>query len=374
VTGDGQRELDSPDDGNARLAAIIRAASDTILTSLQEKLDSPDDSTCDVSPTPGFAVSTAAAIIADVTESVTVGDVRVGEHDQVRAAATGEAVARGDLDPNESLEQAVALFNLVINSLAPHVRNDPELLPAFVLATRALSESTATRIKEVIDAYTGWQLDRIRQAHLEERRRIARELHDRLGEGFSVALRQIELYELLSKEGYAAPPPTAPGKEAIEEGMRRLRVIISDLRHEPVLSLEKALSQYIESMATSTVIEFQVHGDENLVPPAVVEEVYLIVREAIRNALTHGKPNNLIVRMAVTERELSIAVADDGCGFEPVKYSKSASYRTGGLASMRERTQLIGGKLTISSTLSRGTRIELLVPLADSPFRLAKGD
>ena len=85
---------------------------------------------------------------------------------------------------------------MTVRSLGSHVRSDPDLLPCFVMAVLALNESIGRRIREAAHAYAGLLLERVDQAHIEERRRIARDLHDQLGESMSVALRQFELYEL----------------------------------------------------------------------------------------------------------------------------------------------------------------------------------
>src|SRR6185437_13974891 len=145
--------------------------------------------------------------------------------------------------------------------LGRHVRADPDLLSCFVTAVVALNESIGRRIREATHAYAGLLLERVDQAHIEERQRIARDLHDQLGESMSVALRQFELYELASERDLAAggagaaslpglsaretpvPGPSVRGesvREAITETMRRLRVVTSDLRQEAVRSLENS--------------------------------------------------------------------------------------------------------------------------------------
>ncbi len=112
----------------------------------------------------------------------------------------GEARAESRLSPADLLRAAGAFFDVTVSSLGGHVKDDPELLPCFITAVVALNESISRRIREATLAYTGYLLERVDQAHIDERRRIARDLHDRLGEGMSVALRQLELHELAERE------------------------------------------------------------------------------------------------------------------------------------------------------------------------------
>jgi signal transduction histidine kinase len=252
-----------------------------------------------------------------------------------------------------------------VDSLADRVQGDPELVPWFAKAVVALNESISVRIREATLAYTGYLLERVDQAHLDERRRIARDLHDRLGEGMSAAFRQIELHELdlAGEEGQPARGRrAAKAKEAITEAMRRLRVVISDLRHEPVRSLEKALIEYIDSLAADADVRLRVSGDETWAPSSVVDEAFLILREAIRNALRHGRPRMVLIGVALAPHELRAWVEDDGRGFLPAPSPDPVSTGTG-LASMRERAALLGGRLAVTSVPGQGARVELLVPL-----------
>jgi signal transduction histidine kinase len=262
------------------------------------------------------------------------------------------------------LGAAATLFDVIVNSLARHVKDDAELLPYFVMAVVALNEGINRRIREATMVYTGYLLERVDQAQIDERRRIARDLHDRLGEGLSVALRQLELHEIAAQEPPPVPrtprPRVAMAKDALTEAMRRLRVVTSDLRQESVRSLEKALVAYIDSVAAPADVRLRVSGDETWAPPTVLEEAFLIVREAIRNALRHGHPQLVLIGVALAPHELHAWVEDNGCGFATSAYPV---FTGTGLASMRERAAGLDGRLTIASAPGQGTQVELLVPL-----------
>jgi signal transduction histidine kinase len=155
-------------------------------------------------------------------------------------------------------------------------------------------------------------------------------------------------------------------KEAIAEGMRRLRAVTSDLRQDSVRNLEKALIEYIDSAAGDATVpadvRLRVSGDETWASPAVIGEAFLILREAIRNALRHASPRLVLIGVALAPHELHAWVEDDGRGFVPA--NRAGPVPAGnGLISMRERAALLGGRLTIVSVPGRGTHVGLLVPL-----------
>ncbi len=238
----------------------------------------------------------------------------------------------------------------------------PALLPHFMTAVRVLTERLNLRGGVPPGASASWRPGASdHQARVEERRRIARELHDRVGESLCFALRQLELSEISDAErGTGSLPRTAMARESLVEAMDRLRAVLSDLREDPVMSLEKALTDYIESRLGDADVRLRVSGDETYASPRVIDEAYLIIREAIRNALAHGAPELVLIGIDLAPHELHASVDDDGCGFVPADHRDSG---TAGLTSMRERAVLIGGRLTVSSRPGRGTRVELLVPL-----------
>jgi signal transduction histidine kinase len=204
--------------------------------------------------------------------------------------------------------------------------------------------------------------NRVYEARLDERRRIARELHDRLGEVLTVGLRQLDLDEIMGPE--IPEGQSVIAREVLVEAMRRLRLVTSGLRDEPVTSFEKALADFLNRVCADADVHLVVLGDETWAPAEVVDEAFLIVREALRNALTHGAPQSVVVGVEVTRRELRAWVDDDGRGFACGDEAESPAVGTG-LATMRERARLLGGTLAIVSKPGRGTSVELNVPLSE---------
>jgi len=345
-----------------RFAALIRAERAAILASYAKCLEAMHGAAAE----PGaryLAMANGAEILADVMAKVRGSGAQIEDRYAMPASAACGDGRESQPNPADLLLEAVTFFDIAVSALAGHVRDDPGLLPCFVTAVRALNESITGRIREATLAYTGNLLERVEQAHVDERHRIARDLHDRLGEGMSAALRQLELHEITSEHGTLTPRPrVAMAKELLTEAMRRLRVVTNGLRQEPVRSLERALVQYLDSVAADADVRLRVSGDEAWAPPTFVEETFLIIREAIRNALRHGIPQMVLIRVALAPYELHALVEDDGRGFGPGQSAVPVITGTG-LASMRERACLMTGRLTIASIPGQGTRVELLVPL-----------
>jgi signal transduction histidine kinase len=348
---------------NERFAALVAADCATIEVSYVERLGAMHSPIVNDSRARDQAMANALETLANVETSVRAGTVRIDDGYKLLASTIGVTRAQTQLSAADSLRAAEAFFDVVVTSLARHVRDDPELMPCFLIAIQTLNESISLRVRQATLAYTDYLLDRVHQAHLDERYRISRELHDWLGEGLSVAFRQLELHEMaITKDPVNPTSRLEIAKDALADAMRRLRMVTSDLRQDSVTSLEKALLAHIESVAADPLVQLQVTGDEGWASSAVIDETYLIIREAIRNALTHGDPKLVLVGVALTPDELRAWIDDDGRGFV-VPQGAEAGFVGNGLASMRERATLIGGHLAVTSVPGQGTHVELYVKL-----------
>ena len=363
MTGDLLHPPGKTDERDDRFAGLISAECAAILADYANRLQAPGSPVVADPRARAQAVQGCADIIADVAASVRGSGHRADDHDKMLAQMIGQTRADSRLSPADLLWAAAAFFEVTVSSLARHVSMDPELLPCFITAIVALNESISRWIREATLAYAGFLLERVDRVHVDERRRIARDLHDRLGEGLSVALRQLELYELADEEDLDARGASSErAKEALVEAMRRLRLVTSGLRQEAPRSLETSLVQYLDSVTTKTDVRLRVSGDESWVPPAVIEEAFLIIREAIRNALTHAMPQLVLIGVTLAPHELHAWIDDNGRGFVLSGDTNPPSAGTG-LASMRERAALVGGRLTLDSARGQGTHLELLIPL-----------
>lgn len=229
--------------------------------------------------------------------------------------------------------------------------------------------SESKRIELELDSSRG-QLREL-SAHLEsvreeEKARIAREVHDELGQMLTVLKLEVSMCEL----AYAELDP------GLHERLNSMKKLIAQL-FQLVRDVATALRPPILDAGISSAIEWQAQRFEarsnipclvqvpELMPPlSAAKEVGLfrILQEALTNVMRHADAHTVELTLSVEARELCLTVSDDGRGFEP-KASKSTSF---GLVGMRERVLMLGGTLTLRSEPGEGTTLEVRVPLIQS--------
>ncbi|MEI5033033.1 sensor histidine kinase [Streptomyces sp. S1A(2023)] len=212
-------------------------------------------------------------------------------------------------------------------------------------------------------AHIGHLLERIRSAHNDERLRVARELHDEVAGHLGSALNWFELHDVYEEGQPAlARQKLDTARETVRDSLSSLREVMTGLRFrvdaEP---LHAALVRDLEDMgAFPGQARVSVTGDESWVPTWVAEELFLVVREAQRNAVRHARAKLVAVDVHVTPGEVRAAVEDDGVGFDP---RTTPPRGHSGMLSMRERVELLGGSVAVESQPGCGTRILVFVPL-----------
>ena len=352
-------------------AALIEADRAEILATYARRLEEAGSPVVNEAASRQQAIANGAQILTDVTRSIRAGKVRIDENHKIIAWDIGETKAARGLHAREVVQAAMMFFQVAINFVARHVVTDAVSIQLFVIVLLAMNKSISLRIREATNAYGGYLLSKIHEAHIGERHRIARELHDRVGNVLSIAHRQLELYQVhQEKSSLYSAGRLKKAQQSITASMESLRAVTSELAlQEPVQSLEKALTgcvDYAEIRGVKMLL--RINGDEMWAPPAVRDESFLVLREAVRNALDHGEPSVVYVGMDIAPHEFRAWVEDDGRGFDPSHNAHSGL----GLLSMRERAALMGGTLTLSTSQNQGTLIELLVPLPGNRDDAAK--
>ena len=204
----------------------------------------------------------------------------------------------------------------------------------------------------------------IRASHRAELARLARELHDRTAHSIGIGIQNLELYEVhSSRDTVQAQEKLDRAREAMGQALESVRDFIGELRRTVRPDeLEQALTEYLVTNADSgTLTNIEVIGDPSILPADVCEELYLTLREAIRNALVHSGAGRLDVTLVISESELHARVSDTGRGFS-VEKAKEAGAGIG-LSTMQERVQLLGGTLRLSSALGHGATVDISIPL-----------
>jgi signal transduction histidine kinase len=203
------------------------------------------------------------------------------------------------------------------------------------------------------------------KVRLEERNRIARELHDTLLQTFFGAFYQLGmLVESLPAESQVKSK-FDPILHFMQLGIEESRNAIQGLRSSDSRrsDLVAALSAVHQEFSTEDDVYFRVHvvGQQRPLRPAIQDEIYRIGREALVNAFCHAEAKRIELELEYTSSGLTMRVLDDGCGIDPQVLDAGRKGHWG-LTGMRERAARIGGLLKISSRPTAGTEIQLSVP------------
>jgi signal transduction histidine kinase len=201
-----------------------------------------------------------------------------------------------------------------------------------------------------------------RQAEDDERRRIGRELHDEAGQSLLSLRLQLEMME----RG-ADPPMRACLQEArgvLERTVVELRRIIAALSPAVLerLGLARALhllaGRFGKTFSAGVRVRVSSHLED--LPPSLQQVIYRIAQEALQNAAKHSHATIVKLSVMRADKVIRTRISDNGLGFEAGVTAKPMSF---GLAGMRERAALLGGKLTVRSARNQGTTVILELPL-----------
>jgi two-component system sensor histidine kinase UhpB len=218
-----------------------------------------------------------------------------------------------------------------------------------------LSESFNTMI-ERLETERRETARRAMGAQESERRRIAQELHDAVGQSLTVALMQLDDAARRLPDG--DPAGLAAVQETIRAGIEDTRRIVAQLRPEALddLGLRSALVSLLQRLADATGlrIERRLASDLPRLSPEIELVVYRIAQEAVTNAARHSGASRVEVDLRRTGGDgLRLLVRDDGAGL------RGSAGPGGGLRGMRERALMVGGRLSVRSLPGEGVEVRL---------------
>jgi signal transduction histidine kinase len=199
---------------------------------------------------------------------------------------------------------------------------------------------------------------------IEERNRLARELHDAMTQNlFSLALTAQAAGGLVRTDPARAEAEIDHVGRLARETQAELRSLIFELR-PPRLEADGLVATVGKDLevlgrAHGLKADLRVHGTPEL-PSTVEIELYRIVQEALNNAVRHARAESVAVDVDATDDMVTITVRDDGVGFDPA--ARAIRERRLGLTSMRERAESLGGTLTIETAPRSGTAVRVEVP------------
>ncbi|CAN5205874.1 hypothetical protein BH18ACT4_BH18ACT4_14590 [soil metagenome] len=200
---------------------------------------------------------------------------------------------------------------------------------------------------------------------LDERNRLARELHDAMTQTlFSLRLTIETAASMIAGEPEQATTQLVKAGELLDSTFAELRALIFELRPAALSTdgLVATLRKHLEVIGRAHGVRVAVTAEnERRLPPDIERELFRIVQEAVTNTLRHAEASSLDVVVGWDADRVTATVRDDGIGFDPD--ARAFRSRRLGLTSMRERAQALGGTLTVGSAPGRGTTIEVDVPV-----------
>ena len=257
-------------------------------------------------------------------------------------------------------EVSRVLFGLAFNSA---------LLFAFVLAFVLLlvgavlaEHESRTKLIKAHRRLRDYALQIENQAILQERNRIAREIHDSVGHYLTAQSIQLENTALFFKqEPDKAANHLAKARKLGKEALANIRASVATLRKNPLQerSLETILEGLIAEFKLNT--EIRITSKIDLVSLATMEvttAVYRIVQEALTNITKHSEATMVELSLQETAGKILLSVKDNGCGFNPTENTTGF-----GLQGMQERTEALNGNFRVISEYGKGCQIEVEIPL-----------
>ena len=208
------------------------------------------------------------------------------------------------------------------------------------------------------------------QAQELERRKLARELHDEVGQALTAV--RLNLQALESKLPARTRPLLTDSLAIVDTALQQVRGLSLDLRPAILddLGLAAALRWYLDRQAQRAGIAMEFHNEAADVPRSVLRDTtcFRVAQEAITNALRHAKAGQIVVRIRDERAVIHLTIEDDGIGFDLDKARrKGIEGASLGLLGMQERVNLSGGRLEITSALGQGTAIHAWLPLGEQP-------
>ena len=227
---------------------------------------------------------------------------------------------------------------------------------------------TLTASGLVLLVWAGYRL-RMHQVHLrfravlEERGRLAREMHDTVIQGCTGV--SVLLEAVASRDTQHSPVQQdllRHARDQVRTTINEARHAVWNLRHDEDEAID--LSSSIQAIANQTTKEFgvevspAVEGEVFFVPSTISRELLMVVREAVYDAALHGQPNTISITTQYESRRLRMVVVDDGIGFDTATVPIEGHY---GIIGMRERMKRVSGDFHLHSEPGKGTRAELSI-------------
>lgn len=207
---------------------------------------------------------------------------------------------------------------------------------------------------------------------VEERNRLAREIHDTLAQGLAAIALQLETADLLlesAADGERVRQTVQQALQLTRTNLVEARRSVLDLRAAPLegRTLAEALKGLAQEVTAKhgIAVKFHAVGANRPLPVAIEGGLYRVAQEALTNIYTHARATVVKVDLLLTPAAVQLTIQDDGCGFNPDDVTPNRY----GLTGMNERVRLLGGQLQIESAPGAGTKVVVTAPFTSESFR-----
>ena len=287
------------------------------------------------------------------------------EAERISAGDLSRAIPDLGEDEIGRLGQALEKMRTSLRDLILRVANQNAILEERVEErTHALAEAN-DRLRER-EATRGELLRKVITAQEDERKRIARELHDETSQSIAALRMGIEVAGDAIRSG--AQPRLDEVKALATRTLEDVHRLIFDLRPSVLddLGLLAAIEWYadrtLRKKGISVRCEFEELGGR--LAPEMETALFRVCQEAMSNVAHHAEATAVLVEVAADAGEVRVSVEDDGRGFDPGAPQADEKRKHWGLLGIRERAEILGGTATIESAVGKGTRVEVRIPLA----------
>lgn len=328
--------------------------------------------------------SALSQIITDAVEALELGKVQIfGMRDSAHAAletvqSERERMAAHTAAPGPAgsaeqrlLQEARARLDGHLKEAQQMVARADALVTQVGVAMGFLAGSLHEVGNQLVDAQASRALGiSVIKAQEEERRRVAREIHDGPAQLLANVVLRIDVCQkLFDADPSRARDELGQLKDLVRLSLQDVRKIIFDLRPMALddLGLVPALRTYLKDYQSKTAIEtdFAFFGQDRRFENAFEVAMFRLVQESLTNVAKHARASRVWVKVEVTAtRDLRISVKDDGVGFDVVAVEKIAGTKFG-LMGMKERVALLGGTMEIQSAPGAGTRLNFAFSITD---------
>jgi len=264
----------------------------------------------------------------------------------------GRRRAGSQTHPSHSLHAASLIFRATLPSLTRRLQQagDPE---PTITAAYALNDDIMRRMSVAAVGYVEHLLARIHTSQQDERRRLSRELHDVAAPAVAVALQNLELSDIYAQDDPAAAQNRRDAaRQALLDALGTIRSLSAQSRecvqHDGLVG---AIQRDLDAVPTDIATSLRFEGNPDALSPYYTDDLFFMIREAVRNAAEHANPRRILVHVVAGKHGIEARVTDDGTGFD-VRRTLHVLTRHVGMDSMHERAALIGAELVIVSQRS----------------------